>query len=138
MQASRLTAIAGCDRSGATWPRGGEARLAHAELCRPLIDFVVAGVVGLRHVGQQQFQHHLLRRDGALAVGGDVHAGGRGAAAADGASTRSPLISTMQERQLPTASRPVLVAQARNLHAFALGDLHDGFVGPARDFAPVT
>jgi hypothetical protein len=67
----------------------------------------VAGVVGLGHVGLQQLQHHLLRRHGARAVAVDFHAG-VGARQQLGASTRSPLISTMQARQLPAVSRPGL------------------------------
>jgi hypothetical protein len=61
MQASRLTAMAACDRSASGCARGREARLADASLSGPLVDFVVARVVGFRHVGQQQLQHHLLR-----------------------------------------------------------------------------
>ena len=62
---------------------------------------------------------------------------GAGARQHDGASMRSPAISTMQARQLPTASQPGLVAKVRDLDAFALGDLDDRFAAAAADLAAV-
>ncbi len=54
-----------------------EARLFDAHLFRPVGQFVVRFVIGLalctRHVGQQQFQHHLLRSHSTLAVAADFH-----------------------------------------------------------------
>ncbi len=52
----------------------GEARLAHLELDRPLIDLVVPRVLLLRHVGLQKFDHQLLRLAHPLAVGRHLHA----------------------------------------------------------------
>jgi hypothetical protein len=45
---------------------------------------------------------------------------GAGARQHDGASVRSPSISTTQARQLPSGGQAVLVAQVRDLDALAL------------------
>ena len=61
MQASRFTAIAGCDRSAC-----GCARARRSAACRrssfvgPVVELGVERVGRLRHVGQQQLEHHLL------------------------------------------------------------------------------
>ena len=63
MQASRWTAIAGCDRSSRRLWRAVEARLADAELLRPEIELGIERVGGLGHVRQQQLDRHLLAGD---------------------------------------------------------------------------
>ena len=59
----------------------GKARLAHLELDRPFVDFVVPRVLLLGHVGLQQLDHHLLRLAHPLAVGRHLHTVDRHAAA---------------------------------------------------------
>src|SRR5439155_5982028 len=54
-----------------------ETGFSDGKLAGPLIDFIVTRVVGFRHVGQQEFQHHFLRCNGALAVRDDFHSGSR-------------------------------------------------------------
>ena len=58
-----------------------EPGLADAQALRPAEHLVLARVLLLRHVGEQQLEHHLLRRQRARRVGGDLHAGAREAAA---------------------------------------------------------
>jgi hypothetical protein len=96
----------------------------------------VARVVLLGHVGQQQFQHQLLRGDGTLAVGDDLHAG-RGIAAAGGGE--HALAVDLHHAGAAVAHRfhAFHVAQARNLHAFAVGDLQQRLGGAAADLAAV-
>ncbi len=58
-----------------------KARLAHFKARGPIVDFVVAGVVLLRHVRLQQLDDHLLRLADALTVRRHLHAVGRHATA---------------------------------------------------------
>ena len=113
-----------------------EARLVHAELGRPLVDLVVARVVALGHVGLQQLEHQLLRLDGALAVGRDLHALARMAAAR---RRQHALAVDLDHAGAAVADllQAGLVAKVRDLDAFAPGDLDDRLVGSARDLAPV-
>ena len=136
MQASRLTAMAGCDRSCAGCARAAKRGLPTPELRGPLVDLVVARVVALGHVGQQQFEHQLLRLDGAFAVGRDLHARARGAAAR---RRQHALAADLDHAGAAVADflEPGLVAEVRDLDAFALGDLDDRFVRAAADLAAV-
>ena len=99
-----------------------EAWLADGQLARPLVDFVVARVARLRHVGQQQLEHHLLRLQGALAVGRHLHAGCRCPAARGRQHT---LAVDLDHAGAAVADRlhPFPVAKVRYLDAFALRDL---------------
>ena len=137
MQASRLTAMAACDRSGCTAGRGAKRGLPTFSLRRPFIDLVVAGVFLLRHVGLQQLDHHLLRLAHAFVVGGDLHAVGR----RRGSRTRRehPLAFDLNHAGAAIADRlhALLVAEPRNFDALAIGDLDQGFVWQRRDFAAV-
>ncbi len=102
----------------------GEARLADAEFFGPLVELVVARVVALGHVGQQQFEHHLLRALHALAGRRDLHAGA-GAAAARG--RQHALAVDLDHAGAAVADRvePGLVAKVWDLDAFALGDFDE-------------
>jgi len=103
-----------------------KARLAHAQMFGPLIDLVVPGVFLFGHVRQQQFKHHLLGTHRTLAVGGDLHAFGRGAAARGG---QHALAGDFDHTGAAIAGglKTVLVAQVRDLDASALGDFEQGF-----------
>ena len=83
----------------------GEARLADAEPPAPLRKLGVGLVRALGHVGDQHLDDDLLRVHRARATL-DTSIPGAGARQHDGASTRSPLISTMQARQLPSGRMP--------------------------------
>ena len=105
MQASSCTAIAGWLRSGAGGARCGKRLSLDLEPVGPLpearIRVVRRGPLGL--VADQQFEHQLARGLGALAGGMHLHARASGWRMHEAASTRSPSISTMQARQLPSA-----------------------------------
>ena len=58
-----------------------KAGFANADFGGPLVQLVVPCVGFLRHVRQQQFQHHFLRSHSARAVGDNFHAGGGSPAA---------------------------------------------------------
>ena len=98
--------------------------LTDADLSRPLVHLVVAGVGFFRHVRQQQLKHHLLRCHGPLAVGLDLHAGG-GRPAARG--RQHPLAVDLDHAGAAIANglQAFLEAQVRYLNAFALGYLQE-------------
>lgn len=114
----------------------GEARLAHAQLSRPEVHFVVARVRGLGHVGLQQFEHHLLRAHRAPAVCRDLHAGARRAAAR---RRQHAFTGDLDHARTAVADRlqSVGMAQAGNLDTQAIGDLDQRFVVGGADLLPV-
>jgi hypothetical protein len=105
MQASRLTAIAGCEIVGERLRARREARLADAEQALPLRELRIGLVDALRHVGGEHLDDDLLRVHGARRDARHFHPVA-GVRQQEGASTRSPLISTMQARQLPSGRMP--------------------------------
>ena len=106
MQASRLTAIAAWLRSGAGFALAlGEAAGVDPHCDRPSSRTSIPDRARLRRaglVGDQQFGDHLARGLGAIGRRLDLHASA-GLRMQLAASTRSPSISTMQARQLPSA-----------------------------------
>ena len=119
MQASRFTAIAGCDRSGATWRARREARLADAQPGRPVVDLVVARVARPPACPTAAARAPCfcdLQR--ALAVGRDLHAVGRRAAAR---RRQHALAVDLDHARAAVADlvEAGLVAKARDLDAFA-------------------
>ena len=107
MQASRLTAIAGWLASAATSGRGAKRGLptfSHSAQKSTSLRRVSA-VSGMSASSISSTICCLLRAR-SLAVCTTMPA--LGARQQDGASVRSPLISTMQARQLPTGSSPSL------------------------------
>ena len=113
-----------------------EARLADAEPRRPLVDFVVARVLGLRHVRQQQLEDELLRLERALAVGRDLHSRARRAAAR---WRQHALACDLDHARAAVADlvEAGLVAKARDRDSFGVGDLDQRAVGARLDLAPV-
>ena len=136
MQASRFTAIAGCERSSAGWRRAREARLADRQLLRPEIELGVERIGRLRHVRQQQLDRHLLAGEGPGAVGGDLHAL-LGIAAAR--RRQHALALDLHHAGAAVAVRPhaLHVAEARDLDAVLLGGLEDRLVRAADHRAAV-
>ena len=107
MQASRLTAMAGCERSCRTClrasKRGLPTPILAAHWSTSLLRVYSFSGMSDSSSSSTSFCDATARSLSVMtfmpAVGARQH---------DGANTRSPLISTMQERQLPTASMPSL------------------------------
>ena len=83
---------------------GGETAFGDLDLFGPVPELRIRIVRGLarRLVGDQQFHHHLLRGDRARRSPIFTFMPTLGVRLQDAASTRSPSISTMQARQLPS------------------------------------
>jgi hypothetical protein len=109
--------MAGCDRSAAPAGARGEARLAHAQRAAQWSTSLWR-VRGLGQVGLQQFEHQRCDFSARSLSVLHLHAR-RGVRQHDGASVRSPATSTTQARQLPAGVQAGLVAQVRDLDAFA-------------------
>ncbi len=109
---------------------GGEARLAHFQLYRPIVDLVMTGVLFFRHVGLQQLDDHLLRLADPVAVGRDLHALGRHSTAG---RRQHPLAFDLDHTGAAISDRlhAGLVAQPGNLDAFPIRDLDEGSPGAA-------
>ena len=107
MHAERFTAIAGCDRSGATGARAAKrglptpSRAAHSSTSL----WRVYSASGMSDSSSSSTSCCDLRARSLSVVTFMPSVGVR---QHDGASTRSPAISTMHARQLPTLSRPGL------------------------------
>ena len=111
---------------------GLEARCTHSPLGGPLVELVVAGVQVLAfghfgHISEQQFEHQLLRLQRARAVGRDDHAR-RWRAAAGRCQYALAVDFDHAGAAVADAVQARLVAKAGNFHAFAVGDLDQGFV----------
>lgn len=92
----------------------------------PITQLIVELVFMLRHVGQQQFKHHLLRGDGTLVVGTDFHIRFWRAAAGRRQYTLA-LDFHHAGAAVAVGAHAVHIAKMRNFHAIALGGLNDGF-----------
>ena len=106
MQASRLTAIAGWLASVAAALGGGEAaRRSRPIVVGPVPELRVRVVRGLarRLVGEQQLEDHLRAPTRRARESVFTFMPAVGLRMQEAASTRSPSISTMQARQLPSA-----------------------------------
>src|SRR6185436_9485330 len=86
----------------------------------------------LRHVGEQQLEHHLLRGERARRVGGDLHAGAR-VAAARGRERALALDLHNAGAAVAVGALVAAVAQVRDHDAVLLRGLDDLLVGPADD-----
>ncbi len=132
MQASRLTAIAACERSAFGWCRDGKARLADLQRLRPAIELGVERVGLLGDVGEQELQHHLLAGHRARVVGRDFHPV-LGGAAAGGREHALALDLDHAGAAVAVGAQALLVAEVRNVDAVVLGGLDEGFVRAADD-----
>ena len=111
-----------------------------AHLVGPVPEFrhwiMRGGALGL--IGDQEIEDHLARRLGALIGGVDLHAG-RGLA--DAARRQHALALDLDHAGAAVAVGAVArlgrVTKMRNLHAFPLGDLPDGFARARGHFAAV-
>ena len=136
MQASRLTAIAGCDRSAFTCLRDSKRGLPIFSFCAQRSSSLFAGVVPLGHVRQQELEHHLLRQHRALVVGGDFHSLLR-EAAAGGRERALALDLDHAGAAVAVGAQARLVAEVRDLDAVLLRALDDGLVRAADHRLPV-
>ena len=119
---------------------GREAAVGDLQLVGPVPE-VGVGVVRLlprRLVADQQFEHQLARRLGALARGVDLHAR---LGLADAARGQDALALHLHHAGAAVAIRAIArrrsVAEVRDLGATAVGDLPDGFAGACLDFFTV-
>jgi hypothetical protein len=103
---------------------------SNPELARPAVHPVDLGVALLRHVGEQQLDHHLLRSERARAVGGDLHPLRRVAAAG---RREHALALHFDHAGAAVAVGPqgLRVAQVRDDDAVLLRRLDDGLVRAA-------
>ena len=105
MQASRLTRHRRMAASRPASVRPPGKRLSVTSIFSAQCQNFEIGIVrgrARRLVGDQQLHHHLLRRDLARARSDFTFMPTLGVRLQDAASTRSPSISTMQARQLPS------------------------------------
>ena len=109
-----------------------KARLAQTEFLGPEVHLVVASVVGLWHVRQKQFKHHLLRLLCAITIGRDLHVVGWMATAG---RRKDSLAIDLNHASTAVACRlqAVFVTEVGDGHAVSLGHIQDGFVGEAFD-----
>ncbi len=113
-----------------------KARLADLELPGPEVELRVEGIALLRHVGEQELQHHLLRGKRALVVGHHLHARRR-LPAARGREHALAFDLDHAGTAVAVRAHALLVAQARNLDAVAPGGLDDGLAGLANHIPAV-
>ena len=107
MQASRLTAMAGWDRSWRTCLRASKRGLPTPILAAHWSTSLLR-VYSFSGMSDSSNSSTSFWEATARSLSVTTFMPATGARQHDGARTRSPLISTMQERQLPTASMPSL------------------------------
>ncbi len=101
-----------------------EAWLADLHLLRPEIQLGVQRIRGLRDVGEQQFDRHLLARDCPRAVGGDLHALSRVTTA--GCRQNALALDLHHARAAVAVGAHALhVAEPRHFDAEVIGGLED-------------
>ena len=107
MHASRLTAIAGCERSAAGCARGAK-RGVPMPSARRHCSSSESGLYTVAGTSDTSISTIIFCACTARALSVVTSMPAAGARQHDGASTRSPLISTMHDRQLPSARIPGL------------------------------
>src|SRR6266850_5805785 len=107
----------------------GKARLAYAEALGPAQHLVRERVLLFRHVGEQQLEHHLLRRERTRRVGRHLHPGAREAAA----RRRERALALDLDHAgaaIAVGALVTAVAKVRDVDAVLLRGADDRLVGP--------
>ena len=139
MHASRLTAMAGCDRSGLMMPWAGKREVSMSLYFGPVPKrrYAIGRILARRLIREQQLHDHAARLDGTLGRRLHHHVG-RGLADAGGGEHALTFDldhagATIAVGAIAGSGQP---AQMRNVDAFALSHLPDGFAGPGRHHFP--